>query len=1009
MHQEVDALQRIVVARRVRQKLFGSKAPVQLARYTPLEKIGAGGGGIVYRAYDQKLRREVAIKLIHGVPGQEIDVDPESVHAILSEARSIASLSHPNIVAVHDVGRVVGGELLSDVDHGEDEAIEAYFVVMEYVHGLDLGDWMREKKPEWAQILAVFEQAGQGLAAAHRAGLVHRDFKPANVVVGEDGRVRVIDFGLARPVAERGATGETRPGSPMGTPNKLWADLEVEPEKNPSKAPLSGDHLAGTPAYMSPETLAGERATPLSDQYSFCVTLYEAIFGLRPTALAPGESPSVLPETLHSLPAGTPDDLGPRLARGLLLDPGDRYSDLNELMRALKGGQRWSGFGLWVLGAAVLLLALGSWWQISPSSSCDNPAFVQSTRLFEERLAKLRTFPESPKNTSLRPLMRGTVQVLAERVRRWEEQSEADCRRHSTAKDDRSAAASEEELEVEHCLDQARLGVLALFDQSDNILAEGEESKVMALRVAADTLPDPDACASASWGEYGTEPLRPSLWHDYVRAMTRARLEHSLDDRARAYQNAQYAWTRARAGNADDERIDAGLVAGQAALALNHPEDAKRYFEQVYFFAVLHDRAVAQLVSAAFLVQVFELKIDEAGHLEKARWWWQQAQALAQRGVADFRALATLLWLQQRWQYHPTLFATHFHNMAQGGAENAAEDETQPKHRIPGSMDADLLPLTVPDLEQANADSYGWSYAVAWAASVWAQEQRKRWAGEPGLEKQSQERLQVILGRLLGEETKVSQALRRIYFARRVSTMKGKALQEELEQMHLESMVRQDAVAIEVENQLLLCFYYLKLGQRERAEGYLQQALKTTRHERQSGDVAIRALTLAAMNRLHTQLQLPGDVPWVCAASQNPEKGCDLDIQRAQWLSQKAAAIDADVPKADDKNGVGGASDVNDGVPGDLEGGLAELFYLRPFVTSRRPAESGSDSGAKAHVGAGTQRAKAEVASLDTPWPRPPSKAGGKMTAGIFDLCDWIVSESHHRLQRGWNTLSRLP
>ncbi|MDQ3297575.1 MAG: protein kinase, partial [Myxococcota bacterium] len=193
----------------------------QLGRYSVLASLGAGGMGVVYAAYDPELDRKIAVKVLrHARAGDQLR----------DEARAIAKLAHPNVVAVHDVGRADG-----DV-----------FIAMEHVDGVTVRDWLRtpHRVPE---ILHVFEQAGAGLAAAHRAGLVHRDVKPSNIMIGNDGRVRVLDFGLA------------------------LADLEP-------------GTIVGTPAYMAPEQQRGEAVDPRADQYAFCVALWEAVAGRRPEA-----------------------------------------------------------------------------------------------------------------------------------------------------------------------------------------------------------------------------------------------------------------------------------------------------------------------------------------------------------------------------------------------------------------------------------------------------------------------------------------------------------------------------------------------------------------------------------------------------------------------------------------------------------------------------------------------------------------------------------------------------
>ncbi len=271
-------------------------------RYVIIDELGAGGMGVVYAAYDPELDRRVAIKVL------QPSLLGEGRPRLLREAKAIARIAHPNVVAVHD-----GGEREGSV-----------FLAMEFVEGLTLGQWLKAEARALPEILRVFRQAGQGLAAAHAADLVHRDFKPDNVLVGKDGRVRVVDFGLAR--------GRGSADSISGfTSQSLSTSLD--------EALTEHGTVMGTPAYMAPEQLAGQLATAGSDQFAFCVALYEALYGERPF---PGK-------TLQSLSAavfaGTirepaPDRAVPTwlrrlLVQGLALRERDRHPSMDALLQAM--------------------------------------------------------------------------------------------------------------------------------------------------------------------------------------------------------------------------------------------------------------------------------------------------------------------------------------------------------------------------------------------------------------------------------------------------------------------------------------------------------------------------------------------------------------------------------------------------------------------------------------------------------------------------------------------------
>jgi len=267
----------------------------QLGRYVVLDELGAGGMGIVYRAFDPELGRHLALKLLH----RERLADTERARARLArEARALAALSHPNVVVVHDLG-TADGEV---------------FVAMELVPGVTLRQWITDAPRDVHAIVDAFVQAGRGLAAAHAARLVHRDFKPENVLVRDDGRVQVTDFGLVRAVTE-----PTEPSSP---------DDESATELTRSGA------MVGTVAYMGPEQLRGEPADAKTDQFGFAVALHEALCGERPfsgTTVAELRAAMRTPATAARLPAW----LRPIVRRGLALDPADRFPTMDAFVAAL--------------------------------------------------------------------------------------------------------------------------------------------------------------------------------------------------------------------------------------------------------------------------------------------------------------------------------------------------------------------------------------------------------------------------------------------------------------------------------------------------------------------------------------------------------------------------------------------------------------------------------------------------------------------------------------------------
>jgi tetratricopeptide (TPR) repeat protein/predicted Ser/Thr protein kinase len=268
--------------------------------------LGTGAMGVVYVAHDPRLGRRVALKLVRAERSSDA-----SRARMLREAQAMARLAHPNVVVVYDAGTV-------------DDQV---FIAMELVDGTTLDVWLRAGPRGWRETLALLVQAGRGLSAAHAAGIVHRDFKPANVLVGVDGRARVTDFGLARDAGEE-LPGGDRPPLAVSALTETGAVL-------------------GTPAYMAPEQLRGEPASALADQYAFCVSLAEALYGERP----PREGP------FAPRRGAAPAAVRRAIARGLARAPGERWPTIGALLDALVAAAR--PRRAWIAGAGLLVVAGG--------------------------------------------------------------------------------------------------------------------------------------------------------------------------------------------------------------------------------------------------------------------------------------------------------------------------------------------------------------------------------------------------------------------------------------------------------------------------------------------------------------------------------------------------------------------------------------------------------------------------------------------------------------------------
>lgn len=289
----------------------------RIGRFIVQKQIGRGGMGVVYEAIDRKVGRRLALKLVHGGSSGSMRT---ATDRLLREAQALARLNHPNIVALYDFGTTDKG----------------VFIAMEYVRGESLRTWMNGEH-SWQEIVDVFIEAGRGLRAAHAAGIVHRDFKPTNVLVAYDGRVKVLDFGLAR----RRATGTWVGGD---TPSPRAGRSDSTPEH-----PLLATRLTscgvviGTTHYMSPEQLMDMEVGPTSDQFSFCVALWEALYGRRPY---PGEGMLQLALAYRDgriVPAsrrGVPAAIHRALLRGLRIQPSERFASMDQLLSILERTRR---------------------------------------------------------------------------------------------------------------------------------------------------------------------------------------------------------------------------------------------------------------------------------------------------------------------------------------------------------------------------------------------------------------------------------------------------------------------------------------------------------------------------------------------------------------------------------------------------------------------------------------------------------------------------------------------
>ncbi|HKA86922.1 MAG TPA: serine/threonine-protein kinase [Haliangiales bacterium] len=564
-----------------------------LGRYVVLDVLGTGGMAVVYAAYDPELGRKVAVKLLH----REVQ-GPTGGTRLLREAQAMAKLHHPNVVAVHDVGTFG----------------DSVFLAMELVEGRPLRAWLGERGRPWRQILDAFLQAGRGLAAAHAAGIVHRDFKPENVLVGDDGTVRVADFGLARPAAS-----------------------EEEPDEKPASPPAGSSRLTrtgalvGTPFYMAPEQHRRERSDARSDQFSFCIALYEALYRQHPFGRGK------LDDLARAVLAGAVLPAPPRprvpgwvrvaLLRGLSPAPDDRWPSMGALLAALSrdpaAGRRRglvvaavaAGMGLGALAVIALRRPAADACAVAPAwddarRGAVRAAFAATGKPFAETAAK-----EAIRALDDYAAVLGDARAAACRTA-----AERDPRRD--------------------CLDrrQAQLGALA------DVFARADAQVVERAAAAVEALPPVAACADA---DEAALPDDPTARQKVTAA--RARLAHvaALDAAGKykaALPLAREVVEAARAANHAPLVAEALTQLGALEFDNDDPARAEATLEDALFAAeaARNDRA-----AAAAAIQLVRVVSFATPRYDEGRRWGRMAQAVVDRmgpraqGI-DARLLAAL-------------------------------------------------------------------------------------------------------------------------------------------------------------------------------------------------------------------------------------------------------------------------------------------------------------------------------------------------------------------------------
>jgi len=551
-----------------------------IGRYVILDSIGMGGMGLVCAAYDPKLSRKIALKVLRNAASDEASTAGRN--RLFREAQALAKLSHPNVVTVHDV----------DVFEGQ------VYIAMEFVEGTTLREWLREQPRTWKDILQKFILAGRGVAAAHQADIIHRDFKPSNVLIGKEGDVRVADFGVAKErdrsqrdpdrdfveFERRRRTMDHGDGSSLDT--SAEDALIDEIQSNVSMDLTVAGRMVGTPAYMAPEQHMGLPVGPHTDQYAFCVSMYEALYGRLPfegkdrreqlSKMTEGRLP---PPPKDGAARHVPSWLHKVLTRGLRPHPSERWPSMEALLSALarepiKRVRRMVIAGGVALGlaAGVAAVVAGVFDEVQ-----ENPCVALGLEVERHWNPARSTAIERAFAGSGTPFAEDSARTVLESLELWA--NEWSAAKVGICEATRVGEQSGELLDVRmYCLAQRGRE----FDAMVAVFLEPDDDIIERSVPAVHTLSDPQSCVLVrDTGEFRGRNLAPEVLAqieamdaDLDRAYALASLgkyDESLTIQAKVVERARevsHPWTLARSlFDLSESQLETGEVqAGEASL-----------------------------------------------------------------------------------------------------------------------------------------------------------------------------------------------------------------------------------------------------------------------------------------------------------------------------------------------------------------------------------------------------------------------------------------------------------
>ncbi len=642
---------------------------IYVDRFRILEVVGTGGIGVVYAAADESLGRKVAIKLLR--PSARSSTKFERRRArLIREAQALARLSHPNVVPVYEVGMF------------EDRV----FLAMEFIEGLTMRRWLRRAQRRWDEILDTYVQAGRGLAAAHAADIVHRDFKPENVLVGHDGRVRVLDFGLATPVPDPIATGRyptlEEQQLALERTGRLRASAAPHKRQRPPSGPTplaegaaslitAHGKVMGTPAYMSPEQSRGDPIDARADQYSFCVAVWEALYGGRPHGPLSATSRIRPHRKVPERSVEVPQAIVRALERGLSLEPADRFPDMDSLLAALE--RRPTNWRRWLVLAGLPLTATVAVLVGVIGPSMAEPCPRDDAELDGIWDTQVRTRAQQQLTANKRPYANATWDTIEHELDRWTDRwldTRVEACEATKVRHEQSPVLLDMRLA---CLDRQANALRAVTESlASDPITHDVDARLEGALAAVLELPDPSRCGRAALAgatqsrdsqlEGPLEPLRLDL------ARSRGLLDVGKLDAAlqlvdEVLASLDHDVNGPGQARADDPeagvaqlRAEAQMTRGRILAAAGRSREAEAELRAAVFAAQTagHDEVTVEACAALVNLLANSSKLDDADN-----WAAFGSASLARLGgdpqlEADLR-LATARLARERGDYETAL------------------------------------------------------------------------------------------------------------------------------------------------------------------------------------------------------------------------------------------------------------------------------------------------------------------------------------------------------------------